>query len=363
LIADDVVKLNMSEIMFKNGSIIRVLPAIHENVRGETADMVIVDEAAFVNDEIFAAIEPALAVRNGTMILLSTPFEPKGFFYNAWTSPDWSKHHVTTYDNPLIDEEFIERYKKEHTEVEFRREILGEFVETGESVLYPLELVSNAMKLRKYGKPLEGYVYVMGVDVARFGTDSTAVVLVGKNVTDPDAPLEMHTYYLSKKQPLNKTIGYIHDIVMKWRPRKVYIDTIGLGAGVHDVLRENLGNVIESVEARGRERVEMYFAVKRLLEDGQLILVNDNKVLEHFLNYEIKYNADGNARIIKKASGHDDIADAVVYACWGWINEMGYEEKVYVADFDLDSLIDKATGFNSRNFNPFAIGDTVWRRM
>lgn len=358
LIFSDVVKLTMHDIAFKNGSSIHCLPAVQENIRGYTADMIIVDEAAFVQDDVFTAIEPALAVKDGTLILLGSPYTPSGYFYRAWTSPGWSKHHVSSMDNPLIKKEYIERFKAEHTEIEFRREILGEFVEETEETLFSLDSVQNAMKLKRTGGPVPGYRYFMGVDLARFGKDMTAVVVIGvKEGAEEDAPFEMHGLYYRQKRPLNETIGWILDLNQKWKPEKIFVDATGLGAGVYDVLVEKLGSIVEDVKVSGRERVEMYMTARRLLEEGKLLLINDSKVLEHFLNYEIKYSSDGRIRVIKKPDGHDDISDATVYAVYGAVMTIGYGQRVYVPEFDLDELIDKINRIEME-----AGGDLDYRR-
>lgn len=355
LIYDDTVRVTMRNIDFKNGSSIHCLPAVQENIRGYTADMIIIDEAAFVDDEVFAAIEPALAVKDGTLILLGSPYTPSGYFYKAWTSPGWSKYHVPTVKNPIIKKEWIDNYKATHTEIEFRREILGEFVEDTEEGLFSLDSIRNAMKLSRTGGPLPGYRYFMGVDLARFGKDMTAVVVIGVKEGVEDPTFEMHGLYYRQKKPLNETIGWLLDLFDKWQPEKIFMDATGLGAGVFDVVVEKLGSIVEDVKVSGRERIEMYMTVRRLLEEGKILLINDHKVLEHFLNYEIKYTSDGKIRIIKKPDGHDDISDATVYAVYGAVITMGYGQRVYVADFDLDQLIDKINEAETR-----AYGDVTW---
>ena len=357
LIMNDVVRLTMHDIVFKNGSSIHCLPAVQENIRGYTADMIIVDEAAYVPDEVFTAIEPSLAVKDGTLVLLGSPYTPSGYFYRAWTSSDWSKYHVSSYKNPLIRKEWIEKYRASHTEIEFRREILGEFVEETEEGLFSLDAVRRAMKLKRTGSPVPGYRYFMGVDLARFGKDMTAVVLIGVKEGDEEAPFEMHALYYRQKRPLNETIGWLLDLNMKWKPEKIFVDANGLGAGVYDVLVEKLGSMVNDVKVSGRERVEMYMTTKRLLEEGKLLLINDSKLLEHFLNYEVKYTSSGKIRVIKKPEGHDDISDATVYAVYGAVMTLGYGQRVYVASFDLDELTDKITEIETK-----AYGDVGYER-
>jgi phage terminase large subunit-like protein len=72
---------------FSNGSKIVSLPGDEATIRGYTADLVVIDEAARVADAVFTAIYPMIMRRNGRIIALSTPAGQRGFFYRACTDP------------------------------------------------------------------------------------------------------------------------------------------------------------------------------------------------------------------------------------------------------------------------------------
>ena len=61
-------------------------------MRGFTANFLIVDEAARVPDEVYAAATPMLAATNGALWILSTPRGRKGFFYEEWMAKDGGSH-------------------------------------------------------------------------------------------------------------------------------------------------------------------------------------------------------------------------------------------------------------------------------
>src|ERR1035437_4701637 len=66
------------------GSRICSLPGDPKTIRGFSAPALILeDEAAFVDDELFAAIKPMLAVSRGQLILMSTPFGRRGHFFDT----------------------------------------------------------------------------------------------------------------------------------------------------------------------------------------------------------------------------------------------------------------------------------------
>src|SRR5262249_58061446 len=70
-----------------NGSRIVSLPGTERTVRGYSkADLIIIDEAARVEDSLLVATRPMMAVSEGggRLIALSTPAGKRGWFYEAW---------------------------------------------------------------------------------------------------------------------------------------------------------------------------------------------------------------------------------------------------------------------------------------
>src|SRR5262245_42787153 len=77
-----------------NGSRVVALPGDEKTIRGFAgAALVILDEAARIEDELIAAVRPMLATSGGRLIMLSTPFGKRGVFYEAWHG-DESWHRV-----------------------------------------------------------------------------------------------------------------------------------------------------------------------------------------------------------------------------------------------------------------------------
>src|SRR4028119_1011112 len=71
----------------KNGSRIVALPGSERTVRGFSgASLLVVDEAARVEDELYFSIRPMLAVSGGRLIAMSTPYGRRGFFFQEWTN-------------------------------------------------------------------------------------------------------------------------------------------------------------------------------------------------------------------------------------------------------------------------------------
>jgi hypothetical protein len=101
-------------------------------VRSYTADLVILDEAALVPDDVWDAIEPTLATTDGDLIVASTPRGKRGLFWETWTNggPEWLKVQNTVHECPRISKNFIESQRR-RGEAFFKQEYECQFVESG----------------------------------------------------------------------------------------------------------------------------------------------------------------------------------------------------------------------------------------
>jgi len=104
---------NLTSLEFANHSRIIALPA-NEKVRGFSAPtLVIIDEAGWVDDEVFVAIDPMMEVSQGQLILASTPNGTDGFFCREWkTNPRYRHFRVTWADCPRISKERIQERRQ-----------------------------------------------------------------------------------------------------------------------------------------------------------------------------------------------------------------------------------------------------------
>jgi hypothetical protein len=121
---------------FDNGSRVIALPGKEATIRGFSGvSLLIVDEASRVPDELYQAIRPMLAVSGGRIVLLSTPFGKRGFFYSEWTEgKDWQKVKITAEQCPRIDKDWLLREKAMIGDWWYLQEYFCEFVETNDQI-------------------------------------------------------------------------------------------------------------------------------------------------------------------------------------------------------------------------------------
>jgi hypothetical protein len=129
-----------------NGSRIITLPGSEKTIRGFSgAALLIVDEAARVDDGLYYAIRPMLAVSGGALMMLSTPAGRRGVFYEEWASGlGWERYEVPVTDVPRISEAFIEDERRALPRRVFDQEYRCQFVEI-EDAVFSLEDVDRAI--------------------------------------------------------------------------------------------------------------------------------------------------------------------------------------------------------------------------
>jgi terminase large subunit-like protein len=138
---------NGTSLLFPNGSRIVGLPGAEGTVRGFSAvSLLLIDEAARVEDAMYKALRPMLAVGQGDLWLMSTPFGKRGFFYESWEhgGPGWLRVSVPATECPRIPGEFLEEERAQMGGLWFRQEYLCEFVDGGAGV-FGRDLVENAL--------------------------------------------------------------------------------------------------------------------------------------------------------------------------------------------------------------------------
>jgi hypothetical protein len=125
---------------FDNGSRIVPMTQAPDSSLGFTPDLIIVDEAARVPDDLFKAISPMLALktRPAKLICLSTPRGKQGYFYREWSNPKarWHRVRKTADDCPRIDKQVIEDDRLSFGDAFVRAEYFCSF-EQQEGLVYP----------------------------------------------------------------------------------------------------------------------------------------------------------------------------------------------------------------------------------
>ena len=284
----------------------------------------VIDECSGVDDVIFEVAQGALSTAGSKILMVGNPTRNSGYFYDAFhkNAHRWHKMTVSCADAEYVSEDFIEDMAHQYGEDSaiFAVRVLGEFAETSEDSLIPRHLVESAV-----GRDVEAMTVapIWGLDPARFGGDRTALAKRQGNVlTEPIKAWQ--------GKDLMETVGLI---LAEWettpfmdRPSEICVDSIGVGAGVVDRLRE-LGmpargvNVAESPALGNRYqrlRDELWFKCREWFEARDCQMPDHEELLQELcsLRFKIlssgKFKAEGKDEMKKRGLRSPDLADAFV---------------------------------------------------
>jgi len=133
---------NALSVRLSNGSEIYALPGKPDTVRGFSGvRLAVVDEAAFITDGLMPAITPMLAVSGGRLIMLSTPFGRRGFFYEEWEhgGAAWQRFKVKSTECPRIPSAYLAEERRK-LGIFFEQEFNCEFLDRTNALFYSADI-------------------------------------------------------------------------------------------------------------------------------------------------------------------------------------------------------------------------------
>ncbi len=136
---------NAHSMRLENGSRIVGLPCAAPTIRGFTADLLVMDEAAWTPDVVYAAARPMLAATAGDLVVMSSANEPVGFFFELTQSAEgWLREVVPASDVPRFTPEFLAEERKALGQDNYAREYLCQFSDAGRGI-FDRKIVESAM--------------------------------------------------------------------------------------------------------------------------------------------------------------------------------------------------------------------------
>jgi len=99
-----------------------------------------------VDDRMYRAMRPSLAVANGDLWLMSTPFGKRGFFWDEWEhgGDEWERISVPATEGPRIAAQVLAEESAKDDET-YRREYMCEFGDM-EGAVFSRESIDAALQ-------------------------------------------------------------------------------------------------------------------------------------------------------------------------------------------------------------------------
>ena len=329
------VEVNEGELSvgLPSGAQVRLFGADNPDaLRGLYFDGVVLDEVAQMKPEVWREIiQPALADRKGGVLFIGTP---KGvnlfselYLYaceamnreSAKYDPAWIALRFRVDETHALEKEEVARLRRELSESAWRQEMLCDFSASADDALIPIDLVSDACARRVSYRDVEGMPRILGVDVARFGSDAS--VLYRRQGLQAYPPVVLHG--LDNMELADRIAGEMAE----FRPDAVFIDA-GQGQGVIDRLR-HMGHEVAEIPFGGKplqegrflnRRSEMWYRMREWLKAGGCLDVSGGEGMR--VKSELstpRYWYDGAGRIVlepkdrirERLGASPDAADAL----------------------------------------------------
>lgn len=178
-----IVSFNKSTIELENGSRIVAAATSSSAIRGDSFNVLFLDEFAFVEnhlaEEFFNSVYPTISSgKNTKVIIVSTP-KGMNHFYKLWKDSvngrnSYANIEVHWSEVPGRDENWKEETIKNTSADQFRQEFDTEFLGSSNTLISGAKLKSlpfmnpiyDKNKVKIYEKPLEDHVYFACVDVS-----------------------------------------------------------------------------------------------------------------------------------------------------------------------------------------------------
>lgn len=279
--------------------------------------MFIIDECFGVSNAVYEVAMGSLTSQNSRCLLIGNPTDPSGFPAKCCESERWESITLSCLDSKLVSREYIEDMGQEYgvdSDV-YKVRVLGEFPSAASDQFISNQIVDIAQSRKIHLSQYDFAPIVIGVDVSYFG-DDRSVIFLRQGLTST----LLYQGYNIDTQTL---AGLVAQYEIDKRAEVVFVDMIGVGAGVIDRLKRIGRNPI-GVNFNGtaiktiykNKRAECWGDMKDWLIEGGSIPINDD-LKKDLISPHYFYNPLGKIQLERKEDmkkrriRSPDLADAL----------------------------------------------------
>jgi phage FluMu gp28-like protein len=282
-----------------------------DSLRGVGLDFVIIDEAAFMQEEAWThALRPALSDRQGGALIISTP-RGRNWFWHAYQRgldplvSEWQSWSRPTSANHLIPPSEIAEAKATLPEFVFAQEYLAEFQDNRFGVFRNVQALATATQ-QESAQP--DHVYYFGVDFGRYN-DFTCIAVI-------DATIKA-LVYLDRFNDTEWALQRqrIAALAHRFKPQLINAESNSMGEPNIEALRSE-GLPMQSFTTTNlSKQQQLVYPLALAFESGELTIIPDPVLLHELQAYQADVLPSGALRYSHPSGGHDDTAMALML---GW---------------------------------------------
>lgn len=301
-------------IEFKNGAEILFKSAgSGDNLRGDTiTGILIIDEAAFIDDEVIETILPTIDANNANLMVISTPLFTSGYFYEEYMSAgenklvlDWNNYDTSEF----LSATKLEQYRQRLSPNKFKSEYLGQFITENGLLFSGLnECIGNPSNQDK--------IYI-GIDFAT-GSNSDYTSIVGINQDGEQVFIKR-----TKDLPPMQQVEWLANIINQYNVVKILAEKNSIGAVYIDALRKRINVPITNWTTTNASKKDIVTNLQLALENRSIKILNDEKMLDELRKYQAEVNIRTNTVSYNASVGNDDDVIALMLAWKAYRGSLG----------------------------------------
>lgn len=308
---------NKSELIIEliNGSTIQFFSAEnYDAIRGNTfTGVLLCDEFAFFKPEAWEeAIKASTLVHCKKVGFFSTPKGKNSSLYNEYMKgmsdeyPKSKSFNFSSYENPFIDREELDEYKRSLPESVFQQEILGIFSDDDSDVFRNIEHICSLNRQ----SIVAGVKYYIGIDLGNKG-DYTVISIFNKEGNQVQL-------YRFQKNDWNEIFDEIVRVLKSIPNFICYVESNGVGNPIFDRLKLVFKQRVEEFITSNDSKQEIINNLIYAMDSNELKLLKDDNMISELKTFTYKYSkASGKIMYSARNGFHDDciMATAISYKC------------------------------------------------
>lgn len=310
------------ELGLSNGSTIS-FRSTEQTSRGLTVTgILILDECAYLDEEIIFEILPLVTVHKAPVLILSTPFTRDSYFYSMYElgltdngksvkTFDWSQYPP---DEQFLTKEQDELYRMSMSPQKYRTEIKGEFLDEG-------GLLFNGFDKCVLNREAELDSLYIGIDFAS-GKGGDFTVLIALNSQGEMVCFE-RTNSLAPMEQVSWLAGIINSLGERAEIKSIQAEVNSLGSVYVDALRREIPYYITEWTTSNESKRRIITELQLAFEQQKIWIIGDYVILSELRKYEMEINPKTKTVTFNGKNSHDDTVMALAFAYDAYLNSIG----------------------------------------
>ena len=290
--------INGSEIIFKSAE-------QYDAIRGySVSGILIVDEGAFIRDDVYEILFPVRDAHNSPMLIISTPLFCDGYFYRLFTSTNSKSYDWCDYDTSMfLSDEKLEQYRNTLSDLKFRSEYLGLFITDGGYVF------RNITKCVLGDSDITGEPVCVGIDWA-VGNDGDDTVL---SLLDANANA-VDFIRLNNMSPVEQIDTIVNKLNTMPSLKKVVVEQNSIGNVYLDMLKHKYSrhSIVTKFNTTNESKRRIIEQLATAFQNESVHIPNDRELINQLQHYAVEKTKTGYT--YNGQGAHDDYVMSLAMA-------------------------------------------------